>query len=142
MTGTVPVRHIPEEHATTAPAGSLSRKFMSSQNVVIVNFSLAEEEPLIISTEQKILPAGTPIPDSDLKLKDAVVVFIERTNDGYIVSSGDLQEDAFGRSPQEAYCDFLTSLKDRFESLSRRVERLSQEELAVLQRLRDLLTSN
>ncbi len=132
------IRHIPEQSATTPLVQPLS---MSVENFGWWFSWMAEEEPLIISTGQRVLLAGTPIPDSDLKLKNTVVVLIERTNDGYIISSRDLQEDAFGSSPEEADSDFLTSLKDRLESLSRR-NNLSEDERVVLQRLRDLLTSN
>lgn len=86
-------------------------------------------------------PQGTPIPDSDFELKYALVVEKRTTSDGFVIRSGALDEEAFGLTERDAYLDFLTSLRDRYNSLRRRESFLSTHDSLVLASLRDLLVS-
>lgn len=81
----------------------------------------------------------TPIPGSDLKLGEEIWADIERTDDAYVVRCGVLDEEAYGSSFQDAYIDFLTSLRDRYEVLSHRESRLAPPDRQILTRLRALL---
>ena len=91
------------------------------------------------SVEVETFPQGAPIPDSDLELKYALVVEKRITRDGVTIRSGDLDEEAFGLTEGEAYFDFLTSLRDRYNSLRRRGPSLSAHDSSVLEKLRNLL---
>lgn len=86
-----------------------------------------------------VFEGGTPIPDSDLALRNPVAVEIQTTRDGFVIRSSGLDEEAYGSTYQEAYVEFLTSLRDRFYSLIRREAYLSSEDLAILNKLRILL---
>jgi hypothetical protein len=80
-----------------------------------------------------------PDPDRDLSLKYALIAEMTATRDGFVLRSGDLDEDAFGLTYEEAYLGFLTSLRDRYDSLLRREASLSRQDHSVLERLRRLL---
>lgn len=95
---------------------------------------------LIPSVEIDTFSQGTPIPDSDLELKYALVVEKQITGDGFVIRSGALDEEAFGLTETEAYLDFLTSLRDRHASLMRRESSLSAQDSSVLEKLRNLLS--
>ena len=98
---------------------------------------------LTLSVQTIVLPEGSPVPGSgNLKLGCSLIVQVEITGDGFVIQSGDIDEEAYGSSFDEAYIDFLTSLRDRLESLNRREESLSSRDKAVLQRLRLILQSN
>jgi hypothetical protein len=93
----------------------------------------------IPTIEVDTFPQGTPVPESDLELKYALVVEKRITRDGFVVSSGALDEEAFGLTERDAYLDFLTSLRDRYISLRRRESSLSAHDSSVLGKLRNLL---
>lgn len=95
--------------------------------------------PLRLSPQLVTFFQDTEIPNSDLVLKYPLGVEIETTLDGFVVRSGVLDEEAFGVTYADAYLDFLTSLRDRYHSLSRRQGPLSTQDHAVLERLRNLL---
>ncbi|MDE2179377.1 MAG: hypothetical protein KGJ40_00805 [candidate division NC10 bacterium] len=84
-------------------------------------------------------PQKTPIPDSGLSLRYTLIAEIRATRDGFVLRSGDLDEDAFGLTYEEAYLGFLTSLRDRYYSLVRREASLSRQDHSVLEKLRRLL---
>jgi hypothetical protein len=92
------------------------------------------------SIEVETFSEGTPIPGSKLELKYALVVEKRITRDGVVIRSGALDEEAFGLTEREAYFDFLTSLRDRYDSLKRRGPSLSAHDSSVLEKLRSLLT--
>lgn len=92
------------------------------------------------SVEVDTFSQGTPIPGSDLELKYALVVEKRITRDGVVIRSGALDEEAFGLTEREAYFDFLTSLRDRYNSLKRRGPSLSAHDSSVLEKLRNLLS--
>lgn len=95
---------------------------------------------LFLSSVQVVtLTQKTPIPDSGLSLNYALTAEIRATRDGFVLQSGDLDEDAFGLTYEEAYFGFLTSLRDRYYSLLRREASLSRQDHSVLERLRRLL---
>jgi len=91
------------------------------------------------SVQVVTFPQKTPIPDSGLSLNYALIAEIRATRDGFVLRSGDLDEDAFGLTYEEAYFGFLTSLRDRYYSLLRREASLSRQDHSVLERLRRLL---
>ena len=95
---------------------------------------------LMPSVEVHTFLRETPIPDSDLELKYALVVEKQITRDGFVIRSGALDEEAFGLTEREAYLDFLTSLRDRYTSLMRRDSSLSAHDSSVLEKLRNLLS--
>lgn len=92
-----------------------------------------------VSLETFLLSSDTPIPDSKLSLRHSLLVQIEATPDGFIMKSGYVDEESFGATLDEAYVDFLASLRDRYVSLNRRVKSLSAYELSILEKLRSLL---
>jgi len=86
------------------------------------------------------LPEGTPIPDSNgLELRQGILVELEVTPDGYVLCASGLDEDGYGYTYDEAYLDFITSIRDRYSVLKRREGRLSPEDSIILQRLKTLL---
>lgn len=93
-----------------------------------------------ISLLTLIIPRGTPIPDG-FELARSLLVEIEITADGFVIRSGEVDEEGYGSTDKEAYIDFVTSLRDRYHSLSRREKKLSRHDRAILNRLHDLLTS-
>lgn len=96
-------------------------------------------EALILSLQTITLQEGTGIPGSDLMLRYGLVGEMEVTRDGFVMGSGDLDEWSFGATYEEAYLEFLTSLRDRYYSLSRREDLLSPQDLSILEKLRSLL---
>jgi hypothetical protein len=86
------------------------------------------------------IPEGTDVSGrGDLVLRHPVLVELESTPDGYIIRSGHVEEESYGASIEEAYRDFLASLRDRHNSLSLREPRLSSHDRIILERLRTLL---
>jgi hypothetical protein len=98
-----------------------------------------EAWPVLRSVQIMAFPEGTPIPGTGLMLGFEVHVVLEMTRDGLTLRSGALDEEAFGATPEEVYVDFLTSLRDRYNSLARREGRLSREDSQILRDLRGLL---
>jgi hypothetical protein len=89
--------------------------------------------------EVETFPQGTAIPNSDFELRYAIVVQKQITRDGIVIRSGSFDEEAFGVVEEDAYLDFLTSLRDRYNSLRWRESSLSAQDSSVLNKLRDLL---
>ena len=86
------------------------------------------------------IPAGTILPgDPELKLASDVFATIDWTSDGIIVASVLLDEDGYGWSYDDAWDDFLASLRDRLNSLARREDRLAQVDRHILDQLRTVL---
>ena len=93
----------------------------------------------IRSLQTITLYRGTPIPErTGITLNDFLVAEVLHTPDGIVISSGEVDEDGYGLTFQEAYIDFLTSVHDRYSSLQHRKKRLSTQELSVLKNLRRL----
>ncbi len=84
--------------------------------------------------------ANTPLPNSDLLLRHDLTVSEETTQDGYVIKSLYIDEESFGATLEEAYFDFLTSIRDKYNSLQRREMKLSPPDKAVLENIRSLLT--
>ena len=95
--------------------------------------------PMLGSVGIMAFPEGTNVPDTALRLGFEVQAVFELTRDGVTLRAGNLDEDAFGATVEEACADFLTSLRDRYNSLVRREDRLSRDDLQVLRNLRGLL---
>jgi hypothetical protein len=61
--------------------------------------------------------AETPLPNSDLLLRHDLTVRQEMTQDGYVIKSSYIDEESYGDTLEEAYFDFLTSMRDKYRSL-------------------------
>ena len=82
-------------------------------------------------------PAWTRIPGlKSMALRQEILVTVEWTNDGVLISADSLDEDGYGATYWEACWDFLTSMRDRLGSLSSRESVLSVGDRMVLDRLR------
>lgn len=103
------------------------------------DFLLPHDIVEAFSVQVVTFPQKTPIPDSGLSFKYALIAEIRATRDGYVLRSGDLDEEAFGLTREEAYLGFLASLRDRYNSLERREASLSRQDHSVLESLRRLL---
>ena len=65
---------------------------------------------------------GTSVSNrGDIKLGRNIIAEVMYSYDGVMVRAGDLDEDGYGNTFEEATFDFLTSLCDRYDSLSRRL---------------------
>ena len=64
---------------------------------------------------------------------------MESNPEGFVIKSGEMDEEGYGATYREAYSDFITSLKDRLNSLRPREKVLSERDKAVLTKLRKLL---
>ena len=84
--------------------------------------------------------AKTPLPNSYLLLRHDLTVRKEMNQDGYVITSSYIDEESFGATLEEAYFDFLTSIRDKYNSLQRREMKLSPRDKAVLANIRSLLT--
>ena len=84
--------------------------------------------------------AKTPLPNSDLFLRRDLTVREEITQDGYVIESSYIDEESYGDTLEEAYFDFLTSIRDKYRSLQRREMKLSPRDKTVLENIRSLLT--
>jgi hypothetical protein len=93
-----------------------------------------------ISTAIFNIIANTPLPNSDLLLRHDLTVSKEMTQDGYVIKSLYIDEESFGATLEEAYFDFLTSIRDKYNSLQRREMKLSPRDKTVLENIRSLLT--
>lgn len=82
---------------------------------------------------------GTPIPGSPRTMQHNLLTELHSTRDGYIISSAYVNEDGYGPTIREAYFDFLSSIRDRYDSLKKHEPRLSTRELQVLHNLHNLL---
>ena len=86
---------------------------------------------------------GTTVPErGDIKLARNVIAEVLYSRDGVLVRAGDLDEEGYGNTLAEASFDLLTSLYDRYISLSRRIQRLADTELSILEKLRTTLGQN
>jgi len=83
--------------------------------------------------------SNTHLPNSNLCLKYDLVIFQEHTQDGYVMKSGYIDEESFGSTLEEAYIDFLTSIRDKYQSLQRRESKLSPRDKQILINIRSLL---
>jgi hypothetical protein len=93
-----------------------------------------------ISTAIFNITAETRLPNSDLLLRRDLTVRKEMTQDGYVIKSSYIDEESFGTTLEEAYFDFLTSIRDKYDSLQRREMKLSPRDKTVLENIRSLLT--
>jgi hypothetical protein len=93
-----------------------------------------------ISTAIFNIIANTPLPNSALLLRHDLTVRKEMTQDGYVMKSSYIDEESFGATLEEAYFDFLTSIRDKYNSLQRREMKLSPRDKTVLENIRSLLT--
>lgn len=93
-----------------------------------------------ISTAIFSIIANTPLPNSALLIRHDLTVRKETTQDGYVIRSSYIDEESFGATLEEAYFDFLTSIRDKYKSLQRREMKLSPRDKTVLENIRSLLT--
>ena len=92
-----------------------------------------------LSLETFLFVANTTLPASNLFLKQPLLVQIESTKDGLLMKSNYIEEEAFAPTLEDVYFDFLTSIRDRYQSLILREQRLSSADCLVLDKLRILL---
>lgn len=112
--------------------------WVATENVASVADSFENTE--IGSFGMMIIPEGTRVPGrGKYILKHGLIVEIESNCNGFVVRSGEMDEEGYGTSYKEAYSDFITSLKDRLNSLGPREKVLSGRDKAVLTKLRKLL---
>lgn len=112
--------------------------WVETENVEFVTGSFENIE--IGSFGMMIIPEGTHIPGSGkYVLKHGIVVQMESNTDGFVIKSGEMDEEGYGMTYEEAYSDFIESLKDRLNSLRPRGKVLSERDKAVLIKLRKLL---
>ena len=87
-----------------------------------------------------VIPEGTRVPGrGKYILRHGIVVQMESNPDGFVIKSGEMDEEGYGTTYKEAYSDFIISLEDRLNSLRRREKVLSERDKAVLNNLRKLL---
>lgn len=82
---------------------------------------------------------GTPIPNSPYTFQHELLTEFHVTRDSYLMQSALVDEDGYGITFDEAYLDFLNSIRDRYNSLKKRELRLSSPDLQILNNLRILL---
>lgn len=93
------------------------------------------------STQLLVVPSDTLVSGNPpAKSKCAIVAGIDWNGDGVTIRSEFLDEDGYGWSYEEAWDDFLTSLRDRYSSLAKREERLSPADRETLKKLRAVIT--
>lgn len=112
-----------------APAGTTTHLQSNSSRV--------DFQP--ISIELMPLIKGTPIPDSSYAFQHDLLVELHTSRDGYVIQSATVDEDGYGNTITEAYFDFLTSIRDRYNSMKQRQSRLSAHELQILYDLHNFL---
>jgi len=125
------LRYSPAD-AIVAPAGTTSRW---ESNASSVDF-----QP--ISMELMRIIKGTQIPNSSYTLQHDLLTKLQTSRDGYIIQSALVDEDGYGITVNEAYLDFLSSIRDRYDSMRARQSCLSTHELQILHSLRHLLEPN
>ena len=112
--------------------------WVETENVASVAGSFENTE--IGSFGMMIIPEGTRVPGrGKYILKYGLIVEIESNSDGLVIRSGEMDEEGYGTTYKEAYSDFITSLKDRLNSLGSKEKVLSERDKAVLTKLRKLL---
>lgn len=95
------------------------------------------QRPTTFTKEMLAVPQGTIIPGTPaLKLMSSVFASIDRTNDGVLISSVLFDEEGYGRTYEDAWTDFIASLRDKFSSLEKRESKLAASDRAVLAQLR------
>lgn len=92
-----------------------------------------------ISIEIMPLIKGTPIPNSSFSFQHELLAELHTSKDGYVIKSALIDEDGYGYTKHEAYTDFLTSIRDRYNSLKERKSRLSTDDLEILNNISSLL---
>lgn len=84
------------------------------------------------------IPAGTVLPGRpEFRFRSWVFASIDWTKDGVLISSCLFDEDGYGRTYDEAWSDFITSLRDKLASLEKRVATLSIPDREILRHLRE-----
>ena len=85
------------------------------------------------------LREGTLVPRSNYALNHNLIAEVQLTKDGVLIRSAHVDEESYGEQLEIAYNDFITSIRDRYNSLTRRKGRLSQHDQSILERLQILL---
>jgi hypothetical protein len=94
-----------------------------------------------ISLELMLLNEGTQIPNSFYTFQHQLLTKLHSSKDGYLIQSAFVDEDGYGTTFNEAYMDFLGSIRDRYNSMQSRESRLATYELQILNNIRTLLES-
>lgn len=100
-------------------------------------FPANPQQPTTFTKEMLAIPQGTIIPGIPaLKLVSSVFASIDRTNDGVLIGSVLFDEEGYGRTYEDAWTDFIASLRDKLSSLEKREPKLADSDRAVLAQLR------
>lgn len=91
------------------------------------------------SVELMTLPKGMRIKDSDYTLNNGLTIIAYRAKEGFVIRADYIDEEVYGKDFITAYDDLITSIRDRYDSLSRRKKRLSLHDQDVLRSLQILL---
>ena len=92
------------------------------------------------SNQLLTVPNGTPLPGTPAsRLRSDVFASVDWTRDGVVISSNLFEEEGYGRTYDDAWNDFLSSIRDRHDSLARRESRLSAGDKRVLDALRSVI---
>ncbi len=98
------------------------------------------QQPTTFTKEMLTIPQGTIIPGTPtLKLRSSVFASVDRNNDGVLISSMLFDEEGYGRTYEDAWTDFIASLRDKFSSLEKRESKLAAPDRAVLAQLRQFI---
>lgn len=120
------------------PEITITRSYIIGLDAPMVSPELPLEREF--SKQLLIVPKGSVLPGTPpAMLESQVFVSVDWTRDGVIVSSALFEEEGYGRSYEEAWGDFLSSIRDRYESLAKREPRLSTGDKRVLGALRSAL---
>ena len=106
---------------------------------VPIYVTTTETDLVPVSLELLYLSEKTPITGSDYVLNHGLTTEVEVLKDGIIIRCNYIDEESYGKTLNLAYNDFITSIRDRYDSLNRRKNRLSQHDQSILERLRVLL---
>jgi hypothetical protein len=128
-----------ENRIIVGAQSSVDVLFASAQSICIQQVTTTEVPNGVASMQTFVFLKDTPVPNSSFKLQYALVVKLQIAKDGFVFNSAAIDEDGYGLTYEEAYKDFLTSVRDRYNSLSQREDHLSSEDRAVLASLRKLL---
>lgn len=91
----------------------------------------------IVGKRLLTIHSGTAVPGyPEFKLGCNVFASIDETMDGVVISSALFEEDGYGRSYDDAWRDFIGSLRDKLASLEKRETILSRQDLEILKKLR------
>lgn len=125
----------PVENVTRVESPSLETARTPKTWVDTVTYPRDLPQCQIIEKTLLAIPRGTLLPGSRRLVSD-IFAAIDNTKDGIVISSCLFEEDGYGKSYEEAWDDFLSSLCDKYGSLEKRAATLSHADFEILKQLR------